>query len=163
MIFPLFSLKVNAVESQEGLHSLAIQPEKALGQTWIMSSSPPVSQQVMLIRKDDSELPCAPQCGIVPTRLAGREVSAYFPRAHPRAQGKLRQSQGFRDKGDGKNIKYSKQFIIPCLFILLWYRGIHDVGECFSKHGPQAIASCVHLNSDGWALPQTYWIEIIGE
>ena len=65
-----------------------------------MSSSPPVSQQAMLIRKGDSELPC-PSLELRCTPQAGWQVST-LPTCPPHSTGKLLQTRGFEDKGERK-------------------------------------------------------------
>lgn len=106
-----------------GIYSFATLQEKALGQKWIMSSSPGVSQQVMLIRRADSKLACyLPRVVLSPLGwLAGVCILLTCP---PHSTDKLLLSKGFWSKGkEEKNLEYSKQFIIFCLFVHLWYKG----------------------------------------
>lgn len=90
-----------------GIHSSAI-PEKASGQKCITSASPLVCQQVMLIRKAGSKLPChLPRVKLRPLgQLAGVGV---LPAGPPHGTGKLLQTKGFWSKGEGKKIGRSIQ------------------------------------------------------
>lgn len=91
-----------------GIYSFAALQEQALGQTWIMSSSPGVSQQVMLVSKADSKLALT-SLELYCAHEGSWQVSAYFPCAHPMAQASCCWARHSGAKGKGKQLeKYSK-------------------------------------------------------